>query len=67
MGSTMRRLAVAAFSVAALLVLPATAAADCNGPDCEPIPPVDGLVIVMTVAIVLAFATIMAAAEARRR
>jgi hypothetical protein len=60
----MRRLAVAAIGVAVLIMLPATAAADCNGPACEPEPAVEGLAIVVTVAIVLAFAAIMAAAEA---
>jgi len=67
MGPTLRRLGAAAIGMAALLALPATAAADCNGPGCEPVPPVDGAVIVMTVAIVLAFFAIMLAAEALRR
>ena len=51
----------------ALVALPASAAADCNGPACMDVPPVDGLAIVMTVAIVVAFFTVMAVAEARRR
>ena len=63
----MCRLAVAAISLMTLMALPATAAADCNGPGCEPTPPVEGLVIVLTVTIVLGFATLMAAAEVRRR
>jgi hypothetical protein len=67
MGSTLRRLGAAAIGISALLALPATAAADCNGPGCEPMPPVEGAVIVMTVAVVLTFFAILVAAEARRR
>ena len=64
----MRRLAVAATSLAALLMLPASAAADCNGPDCGGLqPPVEGVTLLVTIAILLAFVTVMAAAEVRRR
>ena len=67
MGSTMRRLALAAISVAIILALPATAFADCNGPGCEPTPPVEAAVIVTTLAIVLTGFAILVMGEARRR
>jgi len=65
----MRRLLAAATIGAAMFVaLPAGVAADCNGPGCGVVdPPVEGLVIVLTIALVVAVFTAMAAAEARRR
>ena len=65
----MRRLAVGATTLASALIgLPATVAADCNGPDCDGVaPPVDSLVIVLMLAIMVVFLAAMAAAEARRR
>jgi len=63
----MRRLVVAATTVATLMIMPATVAADCNGPDCGPVPVVEGPVIAMTIAIILVFFALMAAAELRRR
>jgi len=64
----MRRLAVAAMSVALLVMLPVSTAADCNGPDCDGLqPPVEGLTLLVTIAILLAFVTVMAAAGLRRR
>jgi hypothetical protein len=65
----LRRLATAAtIGLLALVALPATAVADCNGPGCGVVdPPVEGLVIVMTIAIVVASFTVMAVAGARRR
>ena len=47
--------------------MPATASADCNGPGCEPAPVVEGAAIAMTIVIVLAFFTVMAVTEIRRR
>jgi hypothetical protein len=67
MGRTMRRLIVAATSLAVLLSMPATAAADCNGPDCGPPEVVEAPVIALTIAIALAFLVVMAAAEFRRQ
>lgn len=67
MGPAFRRLVIVAMSVAAIMATPASAAADCNGPGCEPPPPVEGLTIVATFAIVMVFAAIMAVAEVRRR
>jgi hypothetical protein len=64
----MRRLIVAIIAVAALVGLPATVAAECNGPDCGgSTPPVEGIVVLTTIAIILLFVAVMAAAEARRR
>jgi hypothetical protein len=57
----------AASTVAVLMGLPATAAADCNGPDCGPTPVVEAPVIVWTIAIVAVFLAAMLAAELRRR
>ncbi len=64
----LRRLAAAAtIGMIALVALPGSVAADCNGPACMEAPPVEGLAIVVTVAIMVAFFTVMAVAEARRR
>jgi hypothetical protein len=62
-----RRLLVAATGVVVLLSLPATAAADCNGPACGPAEVVEGISIVWTIAIVAVFVGVMVAAELRRR
>jgi hypothetical protein len=67
MGRTMRRLIVAATSVAVLMSRPAMAAADCTGPDCGPPEVVEASGIVWTLAIVLVFLAVMLAAEFRRR
>jgi hypothetical protein len=67
MNGTIRRLIVAVGSLAVLMSLPATAAADCNGPDCGPEPVVELPVIALTIAIALAFLAVMAVAELRRR
>jgi hypothetical protein len=67
MDARWRRLLIAATGVAALMIMPASAAADCNGPDCGPAPVVEGPVIAMTIAIILVFFAVMAAAEVRRR
>jgi hypothetical protein len=43
-------------------------AAECNGPDCgSSAPPVEGIVVLTTIAIILLFVAVMAAGEARRR
>ena len=68
MHARMRRLAAAAtISLISFVSLPASVAADCNGPACMEVPPVEGLAIVVTVAIMVAFFAVMAVAEARRR
>jgi len=64
----MRRLIVAIGSLAMLAGLPETVAAECNGPDCgSSAPPVEGIVVLTTIAIILLFVAVMAAGEARRR
>ena len=64
---SMRRLVVIATSVVVLMSMPATAAADCNGPDCGPPEVVVPSAIAWTLAIVLVFLAVMLAAEFRRR
>jgi hypothetical protein len=55
-------------SLAVLLSLPATVAADCVGPACDGAEqPVEGTQAILLVAILVLFGTIMAVAEARRR
>src|SRR5437667_12154675 len=62
----MRRIAFATISLAALVAMPATVAAECNGPGCGvPSQPIDGLVIALTIAIVLVVVVAMGAAEVR--
>ena len=64
---TMRRLIVATGILAVLMSMPATVAADCNGPDCGPPEVVEPSAIAWTLAIVLVFLAVMLAAEFRRR
>jgi hypothetical protein len=67
METPLRRVMLALAAVAALMLVPATASADCNGPGCEPPPVVEGAAIAMTIVIVLVFFAVMAAVELRRR
>lgn len=67
MASTLRRLTFAVTGIAILMSMPATAAADCNGPDCGPPEVVGAPVIALTIVITLASLVVMAAAEFRRR
>ena len=62
-----RRAILTLATVAALVLMPASASADCNGPGCEPESVVDGSAIALTIVIVLAFSVVMAAVEIRRR
>lgn len=64
----LRRIAVAGVALGVLLALPATVAADCNGPGCvEPDAALGGAQAVVLVAILVAFGAVMAIAELRRR
>jgi len=68
MHALLRRLAAAAtIGMIALVALPGSVAADCNGPACMEVPPVEGPTILVTVVIAVAFFMVMAVAEARRR
>jgi hypothetical protein len=69
MRAARRRLGVAiTLGIAVLGSLPAAVSADCNGPTCgDATPAVDGPAAFVFFAILVAFGTVMAIAEARRR
>lgn len=64
-----RRLAAAAtLALAVASAVPATVAAECNGPACGPLDQgVEGLGAALLLVILVSFVTVMAVAEARRR
>jgi hypothetical protein len=64
----MKRLLVPLTTFTVFVGFPGTAAAESNGPECGgSAPPVKGIVVLTTIAIVLVFVAVMAAAVARRR
>jgi hypothetical protein len=70
MRSSRRQIGVAiAFGMAVLWALPGVVSADCNGPTCGETAPagVEGVSAFVFFAILVAFGTLMAIAEARRR
>lgn len=66
MDTPVRRLAAPlATGVAILVALPGTVSAECNGPACGEVGPIDGAQGTVLIAILVVFGTVMAIAEVR--